>query len=335
MQVTDQYAEYMGKLLAGEITPEERTQLMDWVHADPAHQKFFEDVQNLWQLTQQYSPEPLLDAPAAWARLDAATPATPPAHKARRIWLRVGLRVAAAVLLLLAGWWWQQNSRATVPVHEPYLAVFTDVDERCAWTLPDGSVVHLNQSSSLVFREYDTLRLATLSGEAFFEVAHQAAKPFVILAGGSRTTVLGTSFNVRAYPHENEVQVSVVSGRVQVQSLSQPTSRVVLQARETAAVEPTTGLVVPTTAPTANAAAWLSRRLVFDNTPMTEVAAELKRYFHRPIRLASTAVGQCRFSGTFEEPKLQEVLQTLAFSMDLQLEQRDTVLILKGAGCPR
>lgn len=334
MQITDQYAEYVGKLLAGEITPEERAQLMDWVRADPAHQKFFEDAQKLWQLTASCHPEPALDIPAAWQRLDAATISSAPAYKARRIRLRIIWRAAAAAaLLVLVGWWQQHSRQTTASIPEPYMAIFTSADERCAWTLPDGSIAHLNQSSALAFRESDTLRLVTLSGEAFFEVAHDAAKPFTILAGALRTTVLGTSFNVRAYPHESEAQVGVVSGRVQVQSLSQPASQVVLQAREAAVVESATGLV--TTTLTANTAAWLSRRLVFDNTPMTEVVEELKRYFNKPIRLASAPVGQCRFSGTFEDPKLQEVLQTLAFSMDLQLEQRDTFFILRGAGCPQ
>ena len=84
--------------------------------------------------------------------------------------------------------------------------------------LSDGTKVKLNSETSLRYPEYfsDSVRIVYLKGEAFFEVERDESKPFIVISKGIRTKVLGTSFDIRAYPDEVELSVGVVEGKVQV-----------------------------------------------------------------------------------------------------------------------
>src|SRR5207248_3097180 len=96
-----------------------------------------------------------------------------------------------------------------------------------AWTrhivLPDSSTVVLHAGSRLLFPEAFSVntREVTLVGEAYFDIVHREAQPFIIHTGQLKTTVLGTAFNIRAYDSSQEVMVSVTKGRVRVESGNQ------------------------------------------------------------------------------------------------------------------
>ncbi len=341
----------IGKFLTGETSPAEEAELMAWVNASPANSKFFEEMQSLWGISATFHPQPQLDVAQAWEQLDArlskaihpSKSLTPPndgpaktvASSRRTLFPRnmpLWLRVAAVLLPLAVALWWWQDSRETTP---EALVFQTSSDERRLVQLPDGSTVHLNHLTVLTYTEDYGGRHVVLEGEAYFDVAHQEGKPFVILSGGARTTVVGTSFNVRAYPGEPQVEVSVVSGKVQVESALAPEQHTLLQAGQAAILQKDKGEVTLEGELAANAAAWKSRRLQFQDARVSEVAAALERYFDVRILLQDPAIGNCRFSGTYEDPKLTDVLEALTFAMELQLEAKDTVYTIRGAGCPQ
>lgn len=353
------YVDLIGKFLAGEITPGEKTELSAWAEQSPANRKFFEEMEALWRMAAQHDPQPELDARGAWERLEGAL-AQDPRHTAysahvpqahnpaistpQSASLRskssphtvrlmpIFLRIAAVLIpAVIALWWWQgKRESAAAPV-----TAQTAYGERREVQLPDGSVVQLNQLSELSFRENDTARLVILSGEAFFEVKHQAGKPFVIQSGEARTTVLGTSFNVRAYPGEDQVEVSVATGKVQVEAVPAPEQKAVIQAGQAVIVQKESRRITAAGDLAANAAAWKNRRLSFQDTRVSDVAGALERYFNVSIQLEDPDIGACRFSGDYNDPELEDILRALTFAMDLQLAAKDSVFILQGDGCPR
>lgn len=351
------YVDLIGKFLAGEITPGENTELSAWVEQSPANRKFFEEMEALWRISTQHDPQPELDTKGAWERLEdalangrrhtayddavqqarrpySASYSPQPANRTRQAvrLLPLFLRIAAVLIPAVIALWWWQGKRESAGTH---IAAQTAYGERREIQLPDGSAVQLNQLSELSFRESDTARFVILSGEAFFEVKHQAGKPFIIQSGEARTTVLGTSFNVRAYPGEDQVEVSVATGKVQVEAAMAPEQKAVIQAGQAVAVQKDSRRITVAEDLAANAAAWKNRRLSFRETRVSEVAGALERYFNVSIRLEDPDIGACRFSGDYNDPELEDILRALTFAMDLQLAAKDSVFILQGEGCPR
>jgi ferric-dicitrate binding protein FerR (iron transport regulator) len=222
----------IGKYLSGELTPAEQGDLMSWVDASPENQAVFEEMIQLWSLTDE---QPEYDFPVklskAWAVLDqridnsttvgtqssSAKPALHVVHNQPKIrnlnWL--GSAAAAIAVLVFAAWW--IFGREITPQS---LAVSTTLNESRSVSLPDGSKVVLNENSKLSYNYAGKNREVQLIGEAFFEVSKDPQHPFLIQTGEVQTKVLGTSFNVRAYPDEEKIKVSVKTGRVEVSTTS-------------------------------------------------------------------------------------------------------------------
>lgn len=329
--------EKIGRYLAGEMSPEEEAVLMDWVSRTPANKEFFEEMQNLWQTAGDYHPQPQVETTDAWRRFEATldeAAAPPPAARVRKMTgLRVLLRIAAMLIPAALVLWWLNDDRSPARPTE-LIQARTGQDERRELTLPDGSVVLLNQLSELTFHENDAERFVTLHGEAFFDVQRKEGKPFVIQSGDARISVLGTSFNVRAYLGEERVEVSVSSGKVQVEAVPAPEQKKVLEAGQAAVMQNETHAVDLVETIATNADAWKTRRLRFEENTLAEVASTLERYFGVPVRFDDPALGRCRFSGEYDDPNLADIARALAFAMDLKMEVSSSAgYRFSGEGC--
>jgi ferric-dicitrate binding protein FerR (iron transport regulator) len=222
----------IGKYLSGELTPAEQGDLMSWVDSSPENQAVFEEMIQLWSLTdEQAESDFLVNLPNAWAVLDqrivnsttagtqisSAKPALQVVHTQPKIrnlnW--IGSAAAAIAVLVFAAWW--IFGREITPQS---MAISTTLNESRSITLPDSSKVVLNENSNLSYSYAGKNREVQLVGEAFFEVSKDPQHPFVIHTGEVQTKVLGTSFNVRAYPDEEKIKVSVKTGTVEVSTTS-------------------------------------------------------------------------------------------------------------------
>lgn len=211
-------------------------------------------------------------------------------------------------------------------------------------TLEDGSVIWLNAGSTLRYPDkfQGGTREVILEGEAFFDIARDTARPFLIHTAGMETRVLGTSFNVRAYSHQEPAQVIVVSGTVEVSvpaADGPETKKVLLEANQMVTYGTTRGtsggeLAKETVDDPEQYTAWKYGKLIFKSTPMSEVALQLERTFGLRIRMQDQAIERCRITGRFD--KSQEVSLTIeAICKSIEAEFRlngDTVYI-KGPGC--
>lgn len=199
------------------LNPEQmpKSLLADLVNLAPNEQQ---ELQKMWQLTKNAQPPSPFDArltegAALWARIEAEAFATPQSNikplpqptigQGRMIW---AWGIAATMALLLGVWLLFRNPSAVQPYQVKTLA-----KEMRTLTLPDGSQVRLNSSSSITFEETKELRKARLAGEATFDILHQT-KPFVVETFNAQVRVLGTLFNVRTTP--SRTTVALVRGRI-------------------------------------------------------------------------------------------------------------------------
>jgi ferric-dicitrate binding protein FerR (iron transport regulator) len=216
--------ETIAAYLSGECDPAEKQSIEQWRKANTENERSFLRWQLLWQASQGVEEDFVPDATTAWQKVNPAigtnirtktlpTPQTP-SHNQVFIWFRN----MAAMLLLVGGLGWavwqlnpKPDSQAAAWVEKSAAIAGTD-----AIVLRDGTRIWLNEESKVRYPEqFDSQsRDIYLEGEAYFEVAHQARKPFLVHTTQSVTHVLGTTFSVRSYTHEPTIEVNLLSGKV-------------------------------------------------------------------------------------------------------------------------
>jgi transmembrane sensor len=256
----------------------------------------------------------------------------PEAGRSRLAWMRRrSIWRAAAVwmgLIVLGGGVWMQLQRKTTPAEiqkQPiYIEVATGYQQLRKVRLPDSSVVWLNSATHLSFdSDFINHREVRLSGEAFFDVRTDARHPFIVKAGGVSTQVLGTSFNVSAYPEAGEMRVSLKTGKVAVDYGTN--SRQTLAPGQLLVCERGTGVERMIKQEPGEMDVWTGGRLIFYETPMKEALAQIEaRYgihiiYDRPIKDGN-------ITARVENTALEKVLARLTFGWDLHFVRKGDTL---------
>lgn len=195
-------------------------------------------------------------------------------------------------------------------------------------TLADGSVMQLNANSAVSFEFGEHERIVhLLRGEAYFEVAKDAKRPFTVETINTRARALGTAFNVRL---ASDTQVIVTEHAVEVASLMSEASKVRVNAGEEVAccangragkvraVDPTVAL------------AWRRGQLVVDNVTLQAVIDEIRRHYSGSIIIASSELAQRRVSGTFAIADPDKALDLIGASLGITITRLGPVVIVRG-----
>lgn len=198
------------------------------------------------------------------------------------------------------------------------------------YKLPDGSIVTLNKNSSLSFASnIEDERLIRLDGEAFFDVARDESRPFIITAGKAEVQVLGTSFNVQS--KDKLTAVSVQSGKVSLTNLEQTSEFVILTKGDAAALE--NGILENRTMDP-NFLSWKSGVYTFSKTPMKEALMLLAK--RHSINLDISELGDlCTITSTFDQPTWKEIIAEFELLYGLKFESAENgpVIVKGGNSC--
>lgn len=242
---------------------------------------------------------PKYDASAGYAKFKANRPAKQQAkvHPIRRLW--PVLTAAASVAILVGVFWWMNNSPNRLE---------TGNQLTLSHTFMDQTRVVLNDGSSLVYEEKDweTQRSVTLTGEAIFNV--QKGKPFIVNTAIGKVTVLGTSFNVRAW-HDN-LNVECYEGQVRV---SYGGKSVILNARES--VNGITGTLGNKQSIIHEKPLWSTGNSKFHQEPINQVFKELERQYD--VKIISPKFDRV-FNGSFQHGDLETAVNNICKPMNLK-----------------
>jgi len=237
--------------------------------------------------------------------------------------LAVGLFIVA-----VAAYSWFQQQPASGSKAAPALAELkrksTERSEYKYLLLPDSTQVWLNAESSLDYPgQFDGhQRIVYLSGEAYFDVKHADKMPFIIQTGKVTTTVLGTAFNIKAYPGRKSVIVSVSRGKVKVNFDDREVAT--LTNGQQVRVSNTDSRIVEKKPSVNEAASWQQGNLAYDDETMEDIMADLERVYDVRIRIANSSIRKLRVSTSFKrEIGVEQALQVLSQLTDTQLEQAD------------
>jgi transmembrane sensor len=339
------YIDLIARYFFGEATPDEIRGLEAWVKADPANAALFSEYQKTWKTTENAGIESTLNPDLEWNTLvsklglkDDLVPSTTHVRLSTQAKivnrkseiLYFSLRIAAIFLLLVVPAFFLYRYLA-VPTEKQLTAATETVEQ----TLPDGTVVTLNAGATLSYPDHfeGSFRKVTLKGEAWFEVAHDKTKPFVIAAENVRIRVVGTSFFVNTKTPDDTKEVILSSGIVKVYYNDKPEKSALLLPGDKAELITGGYEITRSVNEDVNYLAWKTRRLVFSNTPLNEVVALLTQVYHTNIRLSGAGLSDCTITATFDNQSLESVLNVLKATLDLQVGNSGAGINLSGKGC--
>jgi len=293
------------KWLAGTATPAEIERLQQWYH------------------DREAMPTPVPDAEMAErirGNIEIVRKKTP--FK----WVSV----AAAVFLIITGGYYYYNR----PVATRQVAVYVPREHQNRLLLPDSSEVWLNADSKLTYNETDNKREVTLEGEAFFNIKQAAGRPFVVKAGPCTATVLGTSFNIKAYKNDPKVLITVATGKVQVQDQHQQLK--VLTANKQIALEPITGAIRENQVNAVVYKAWIDGSFEVNNETFEEVANRLSRKYDVDFHFENASLAHCTFLASFDQAaNLPFILSMLCKinNSTFSISEDKREVTISGSGC--
>ncbi len=198
--------------------------------------------------------------------------------------------------------------------------------------LPDSSIVILNAGSTLEFpSRFDTSkRQVTLTGEGFFDVTKNPSQPFIVLAKNLNVEVLGTRFNVQAYPEDRVVETALEEGSVSLSSASEPNKNLLLIPGELATYMINSGVLTKKTDNIQQKTAWTRGELLLDNTAFTDILKTLERHYNIKTVNQYPELEQESFSGTVKlNLGIEQTLQLLKLDTDFDFTLNNNQLILR------
>jgi ferric-dicitrate binding protein FerR (iron transport regulator) len=233
--------------------------------------------------------------------------------------ITVYTRVAAILLLpIIAAGLLYMHKLSNMPADDKkaVASIYAPLGSRVSFTLPDSTTGMLNSGSKLSYTlPFNNKRNVSLEGEGWFEVKKDASHPFEIKAGTSTINVIGTCFNLSAYPTEDYVEVVLLKGKVNFSSAKNndeipvfPSERLVYH----------NGEVVKNVADPDKYKAWTEGKLVFRNEPMSEVARRIERWYNVKMNLADKELQKYSFRATFEDDSLEEVLRYICLTSPIR-----------------
>lgn len=214
--------------------------------------------------------------------------------------------------------------------------------------LPDGTDVWLNSDTKITYsnNEINKTRDVTLTGEAFFDVAHDSSKPFIIHTGNINIKVLGTAFNVRNYSNDGTVETSLIRGKIEVTINNRPNQKFILNPYEKLIV-PNKTLEIPETVATSDRkalvsiipisqkkdsslaeTAWLKDQLVFDNQSLEDIAFELERNYNVKVVFSGNEAKSYRYTASFTHIGVDKILGMLSISKKITFTITDSVITI-------
>ena len=283
-----------------------------WCEHDPENLAAFERAQSLW------------------SDIGRATPPMLPSARRSFFAMPVGFRVAAfasvaALAIAVASWIWLGAGRSQAPIVGTPATV-------TATLLPDGSALEVG-AQTLVGVDYGKeRRLEMRDGEAYFNVAHDKTRPFVVEAGPLEVRAVGTAFDIRR--NAERVSVSVIEGKVEIAVLTPAHApaearRIILAAGHEFRWESKSAQTRIAQIDPAAAAAWRAGRLEYVKESLKVVVADTNRYSPRPIELADAAARDLEFTGTVFTRSIDDWLDALPHAFPLEREDLPDRIVLK------
>lgn len=302
---------------------DENLALDQWIGESAENRKYFQEQQNLWNLTEKHQKMLLIDEERAYQKI--ASQITVDKQIKPLQWLQ---RIAAVLFIPLALvsalQYFKAEKAKTInngrtQMATVYNTVETPLGMRSSLTLPDGTKVWLNAGSKISYPVLfaDDERKVALSGEAYFEVKKDRDWPFIVNTKNMNVVVTGTSFNCNAYPENTQVQTVLVEGEVTLVNQS-ATELASMNPGELATFDNDNQSITKTKTDLQKYIAWKNGKLMFRDDKMNKVVEKLERWYNVEFEIADKEIADYVYTATFIDESLDQVLKMLSLSAPIR-----------------
>lgn len=324
------------RFLLGEASRDEMQQVQEWLELSDENQKTLDKYETVWAEARKLTPNPVaVDTPSVWKKMSYRIDRYEEEQKSTKTislksrFTLISSGIAAAIVVLFGVY--------QLLIKQPQQLMVVSAEEVLREMLPDGSNITLNSNSNITYPEKfaKNERRVKLNGEAYFEVEHNPEQPFIIEAEDAFVKVLGTSFNVKAYEN-SEIEVIVTEGLVQlftVDSETMDTTSILLKAGEKGRIsnEKRKPIYVAESIP--DELFWMDYTLIFTDIDLKKVFGLLENYYNIKIEVSDERIYECRLSTTFSNNSIDDIIEVIAATFELEYTKENNTFTIKGDGC--
>lgn len=326
-------SELIYKSLSEKLEAKEKQDFENWL-GKKENQAFYDSILNSKSINNKFDVYNSFNSDKAFSRVNERIGDQSQVTNKQIYWTYIKY---AAIFIMALGLGWTVYQVNNQPAEE--LIQLATVEKsnlkgrKTTFRLPDGTIVNLNSDSK--FEYIDDIenhrRILKLEGEAFFEVAEDKDKPFTVISGNISTTALGTSFNVKAYPAENEFKVVLITGKVAITTNgSSNDEKIYLAPGFGVTYSNKTNDLIKYNFDEEFELGWKNSTLYFDESDIDEVIMELERWYGLTIRVKNkNKVKRWKYSSKFSNESLENVLKGISYIQEFEyiIEEKEVTLI--------
>lgn len=327
------FSSLVSRYFSGELSSEELEHFQNALAQNPDLNFQLEEFKKIWKSVDGVVEKQAYDMDAEWESLREKIPGFTADHKLPakgRSLLYYSYRIAAVLLVgvIISFAWIYATKIAGTQVMEAGM-------EAMEILLEDGTRVVLNRDSKIRYSKQFSSdpREVSLTGEAWFDVARDSTRPFVIDAGRAMVEVLGTSFNVNAYEENPSIEITVESGVVAVTAKEDLEEQIILRAGNSGSYNSSSHELILVPAYNPNNLSWKTRELFFEDSPLSEVAALIGKVYNVKVVIPNAELASCPITVSFSDQSLDAVLKVLGKTLDLEISHSANVITLNGTAC--
>lgn len=331
--------EIMGKYLAHETTEKENEIFLNWLNKSEDNSKEFEIHKNIWETTQINFKA--TDSETVFKNVlniiddqDELGSTKKPQLGKKKTRNRIGFiaKIAASILLIATlAYYFTADSFKSPSVAVNIIKKRNIAGQKSKIFLPDGSEVWLNSESKISFPEkfLDGKREVILEGEAFFDVIKNPEQPFIVKTGIVSTTVLGTSFNVKAFEEETTTYVALKSGKVKIEIKEEENSQtMLLEPGEALNYNRKKEIAIKEKFDPEMLLSWKDGIIYFKDADLDEIVHTLSRWYGVQIKVENKKNEAWEYTGSFDNEILENVLNSISFTKGLsyKIDQKNVTI---------
>lgn len=302
-------------------------QLKDWAAESEENRKYIREKMEVWFSSGAVDGELSFDAKKAFERFqhrvaDVKQQKEHIYYFSRSMFFKVASIILLFILPIMAYW----EGKQTLKQDFADIIIEAPLGSRTKLNLPDGTLVWLNAGSKITYSQgfgIDSRRL-NLDGEAYFQVTHNESLPFIVNTKELGLRVIGTKFNICNYSNDEEVTVSLLEGKVELNNVIKSMSALYLYPNEKVILNKSTGIMRKSKFNSKKSILWTNNELFFDEILLEDIAKRLVRTYDVEIEVVDS-IKQKRFYGSFEiaGSTIDEVLKAMSLTNQMNYYYKD------------